>query len=145
MIDFSSTDVKLEKLAESMDKIRPIDFTFDLLEQIFPHGYHIMDVTWVGDEYVVDQRVSVRYQQAYEYTVEELPLTMDSKYKIISKEEVNESNLKFDKTIRTGESTDGNVLVEHKSGTKVKYYYRNVVVGTMEGKTKTIFGYQIRC
>jgi hypothetical protein len=104
-----------------------------------------MDVTWVGDEYVVDQRVSVRYQQAYEYTVEELPLTMDSKYKIISKEEVNESNLKFDKTIRTGESTDGNVLVEHKSGTKVKYYYRNVVVGTMEGKTKTIFGYQIRC
>lgn len=146
MIDFSDTDKKLEELAESMDKIRPIDFTIDLLDQIFPHGYHIMDITWRGDNiYEVDQRVSKGYQQAYEYTEEELPLTMESKYKIASKDEVDNANLKFHHTITKGESTEGTVNVEHKSGMVVKYYYRNTVVGTEDGKTKTIFGYQIRC
>lgn len=146
MIDFSSTDKKLEELAEQMDRIRPIDFTIDILDHVFPHGYHIMDITWRHDNvYEVDQRVSKAYQQAYEYTEEELPLSMESKYKVSSKDEVDSANIKFNHTIVTGESTEGNVTVEHKSGVKVKYYYRNTVVGTENGKTKTIFGYQIRC
>jgi|DEB0MinimDraft_10_1074344.scaffolds.fasta_scaffold17334_5 hypothetical protein len=142
---FLSIDKKLESLSKNLDKIRPIDFTIDVLDDLFPFGYHIMDITWVGDEYVVDQRVSEGYQQAYEYTKEELPLTMESKYSVAKKEEVDESNLKFDQTIRTGECTSGYITVKHKSGVNVKYYYRNTVVGTKGGKTKTIFGYQVRC
>lgn len=145
-MDFTETDEKLGRLAKQMDNIRKINFTVDLLEHLFPSGYHIMDVTWRNDDiYEVDQMVSRGYQQAYEYTEEELPLTMASKYSIAEKEEVDESNLNLDETIRTGEPTDGYVNVRHKSGIRVKYYYRNAVMGTENGKTKTIFGYQVKC
>ena len=139
------TDSKLELLAKKLDNISSLTFTIDMLEEAFPCGYHIMEVDWVQDEYLINQKVSVGYQASYEYTTEELPLTMESKYKIASKEEVDKSNEKFIETIETGVATDGYLNVTHKSGTVCRYYYRNFPIGHRDGKVVTIFGYQIRC
>ena len=140
-----STDSKLELLAKKLDNISSLTFTIDMLEKSFPCGYHIMEVDWVQDGFTVNQKVSLGYQASYEYTEEELPLTMESKYKITSKEQVDESNEKFVETIQTGKATDGYVDVTHKSGQVYKYYYRNFPIGHKDGKVVTIFGYQVKC
>jgi len=139
------TDAKLELLAKKLDNISSLTFTVDMLEKVFPCGYHIMEVDWVKDEFTVNQKVSLGYQASYEYTQDELPLTMESKYRIAPREEVDEGNKKFIETIETGKATDGYVNVTHKSGTVCRYYYRNFPIGHKNGKVVTIFGYQIKC
>lgn len=142
-----SLDKKIARLAKVMDNMKPLDITVGMLDDVFPHGYHLIEVNWTGDEdYTVVQKNSKGYLKSYGYDEVELPMTMASKYTVARKEEVDESNVNFDHTILTKEPTSGYIVITHKSGKDVKYFYRNVVTDCyQDGRAKTVLGYQVRC
>lgn len=134
---------QIDELFEKLDNMEQLGFKQEILQKYFPEGYHYADISWEDNEYSVRFFVSDGYSRALNYTSSELPPTMKSKQLVSSQEDINKSNLAFDKTIRTGKPTKVKINQRAKGGQEIEFLAFNTITSFENGKPKTLFGYQV--